>query len=122
MELELKDKDGQSLRLGDMVRVLKLTDDSGNATDLYGVEPQLNGWVDILYIEPFEGIITFDHKKLMVVIKGKCNNLPLSDFIRYNIWNDIYDRLSKEDLEIAKEEFGLENTDYETIIDYLVKL
>ena len=122
MNIKIKDRNNNSLNLGEKVQVLKITDDSGNATDLYGVEPHLNGWVDIVYIESFEGVITYDEEKLMIVIKGERRSLPLSNYIRYNIWNDIFDRVSKEDLEEIVKDYDLPNNEYETIINYLVKL
>jgi hypothetical protein len=122
MNIKIKDRNNNSIKLGDKVQVLKITDDSGNATDLYGVEPQLNAWIDIVYIESFEGIITYDEEKLMIVIKGERRSLPLSNYIRYNIWNDAFERVSKEDLNEIVKDYDLANGKYETIIDYLVKL
>ena len=122
MNIKLKDRNNKSLNIGDQVQILKITDDSGNASDLFGVEPQLNGWVDIVYIEPFNGTITYDDEKLMIIIKGERRSLPLSNYIRYNIWNDTFDRVSNEDLQNIKKDFNLPNTEYETIINYLVKL
>jgi len=122
MNIKIKDRNNNSIGLGDKVQILKITDDSGNATDLYGVEPQLNGWVDIVYIESFEGVITYDEEKLMIVIKGERRSLPLSNYIRYNIWNDTFDRVNKKDLDEVVKDYDLPNNEYETIIDYLVKL
>ena len=122
MEIKIKDVLGKKVSLGDKVRILKITDDSGSATDLYGVEPQLNGWVDIVYIESFEGVIYYDEEKLMIVIKGDRRSIPLSSYIRYDIWNDVFDRVKSEDLEEIVKEYDLKDKDYETIINYLIKL
>lgn len=122
MNIKIKDRNSNPIKLGDKVQVFKITDDSGNATDLYGVEPHLNGWVDIVYIESFEGVIVYDEEKLMIVIKGERRSLPLSNVIRYNIWNDIFDRVTKDSLKDIVKDYDLPNDEYETIIDYLVKL
>lgn len=119
---ELKDSKGNLLTIGDKVRILKFTDDSGEATDMYGVEPQLNAWVEIIYIEDFEGIITYNLDKMMVVIKNKNREIPLASYIRDVLWDNMYDRIPPKDLEEIKNEYDLPDIKYETIIDYIVKL
>ncbi|MDV3661640.1 hypothetical protein CMU70_14390 [Elizabethkingia anophelis] len=44
-------------RIGDLVKFNIVTDDSGWATDKFGVEPQLNGWVTEIYTEELFGEI-----------------------------------------------------------------
>ncbi|WP_407475421.1 hypothetical protein, partial [Elizabethkingia anophelis] len=44
-------------RIGDLVKFNIVTDDSGWATDKFGVEPQLNGWVTEIYTEKLFGEI-----------------------------------------------------------------
>ena len=122
MNIKIKDINNNPIKLGDKVQILKITDDSGNAADLYGVESHLNAWVDIVYIELFEGIITYDEDKLMVVIKGKRRSIPLSNHIRYDIWSDTFDRVDKKDLKEIVKDYDLKNHEYETIIEYIVKL
>ena len=116
---EIIDIEGKSINLGDKVQILKITDDSGHATDLYGVESHLNSWVEIIYIEPFEGVVTFDEDKLMVVIKNDRKSLPLSSNIRYNIFNDSFHRIQGNELHEIVDEFKLPNDKYETFINYL---
>ncbi|MEG0848458.1 MAG: hypothetical protein RSE50_00745 [Myroides sp.] len=47
----------QKFRIGDLVKFNIITDDSGWATDKFGVEPQLNGWVTEIYTEELFGEI-----------------------------------------------------------------
>jgi hypothetical protein len=122
MNFEIKDQNNNSITLGDKVKILKITDDSGSAVDLYDVEPQLDGWVDIVYIEQFEGVITFDEENLMIMIKGKSTSLPLSNNIRHNMWNNTFDRVKNDDLKEIVNYYDLPNEKYESVIDYLVKL
>jgi hypothetical protein len=122
MKINLKDNNNNILNVGDKVQILKITDDSGNASDLFGVEPELNGWVNLVYIELFKGIITFDEDKLMVVIKGDRRSLPLSNSIRYNIWNDIFQLIDKQSLKDIIKEYNLCDIEYDTIINYLIKI
>ena len=122
MKINLKDNNNNILNIGDKVQILKITDDSGNASDLFGVEPELNGWVNLVYIELFKGIITFDEDKLMVVIKGDRRSLPLSNSIRYNIWNDIFQLIDKQSLKDIIKEYNLCDIEYDTIINYLIKI
>ena len=119
MKINIKDIANNTVKLGDKVQILKITDDSGSASDMYGVESHLNAWVEIIYIEPFEGIVTFDGDKLMVVIKGKNRSIALSKDIRYDIWNDMFDRIDKKEMKEVVTDLGLVNSEYETIIDYL---
>ncbi len=121
LKIKLKDSNGGTLNLGDNVRVLKITDDSGSATELFGVEPHLDGWVECVYIEEFEGVISFDEDKLMVVIKGKNKSIPLSDHIRYNLGEANFDRVPKEDLEGIVKDYSLQDGSYEAVVNYLVK-
>ena len=127
MNLELKIKDiidieENPINLGDKVQILKITDDSGHATDLYGVESHLNSWVEIIYIEPFEGIVTFDENKLMIVIKNDRKSLPLSSNIRYNIFNESFHRIQGNEFNNIVNEFKLPDNKYETFIKYLKKI
>lgn len=43
--------------IGDLVKFNIVNDDSGWATDKFGVEPQLNGWVTEIYTEELFGEI-----------------------------------------------------------------
>lgn len=122
MKLKIKDIKGNTLKIGDTVRILKFTDDSGEASDIYGVEPQLSAWVEILYIEPFEGKIFYDEDKMMMVIKNKSTSLPLSKSIRYEIYISLFDKLEDVYLKETKLEYNLPDEEYESIIDYIVKL
>lgn len=120
--IKLKDRNGETLNIGDRVQILKVSDDSGNATDLFGMEIQLNSWVDLIYLETFEGIITYNEDKMLVEIKGDRTSIPLSSHIRYNIWNNLYDMIEGEDLKNIMEEFHLPNMEYEAIINYIMKI
>jgi hypothetical protein len=122
MELYLRDRNEVPLKLGDKVRILKFTNDSGNATELFGVENQLNAWVNMVYLESFEGEITFDLETYMVVIKGKYTHLPLSEDIRHQCWEGLYDMLVDEDLYNIQEEFKLPDTKLITLVNYIEKI
>ncbi len=122
MEINEIKINNESVKIGDRIRILKFTDDSGQASDLYGVESHLNAWVEILYVEPFEGVVTYDDRKMMFVIKGDRRSIPLSSDIRYDIWNDLFDRLSSDDKKSIIEDYELPSDDYDSIINYLVKL
>lgn len=111
-----------NLCVGDRVRILKLTNDSGNATDLFGVEEQLSGWVNCYYFEEFEGVVEFDLNTLMIVVRGKFTKIPLSTDTRYNLYiNDYEYNIKKEELETIKNEFNLKDYELATIVDYVVK-
>ncbi|NML70048.1 hypothetical protein HHL23_09565 [Chryseobacterium sp. RP-3-3] len=47
----------QKFMIGDLVKFNIVTDDSGWATDKFGVEPQLDGWVTEVYTEELFGEI-----------------------------------------------------------------
>lgn len=92
-------KSGRPIVIGDQVRILRICDDSGMACDLYGVEPQLNGFVEILYVEDFEGCVEFDLDRLMIVVNNGKTKIPLSSQIRYDMYDNVFDRLNEiEDL------------------------
>lgn len=120
MKIKVKDINEIPVKLGDRVEVLKITDESGSATSLYGVEPHLDGWVSIFYIEPFEGVVTFCEEKLMVVIRDGKKEVPLSNSIRYESSLNIFECLSEEDIQEVVKDYNLEGDDLEDIIDYLV--
>ena len=120
--INIKDIEGNTIELGDKVRVLKITDDSGTATDLFGVEPQLDSWLTVVYIEPLEGIVTYDSSKLMVVIKSKSTSLPLSSYIRHSIYYQAFEQISNKEVKEFAEELNLPNCDYDTIINYIKKI
>lgn len=122
MKINIKDINGNSINLGDEVEILKITDESGSATDLFGVEPHLNSWIDIVYVEAFRGVVAYDEEKLMVVIKGKSRSIPLSNYVRYNIWLQAFDMVKKEDLKQIVKDYDLPDGEYETIVDYIVVL
>lgn len=44
MNINIKDRNNNPINLGDEVEILKITNDSGLASDLYGVEPEMDGW------------------------------------------------------------------------------
>lgn len=121
MKLNLKDKDGIKIKLGDTIRIIKITDDSGNASNLFGVEPQLDGWVSCVYPETFEGIITYSQLKMMVVIKGKYNEIPLSPYIRYEIWAGKFDECDDDVLMEMRKKLKI-NIGYGNMIDYIKKI
>ena len=109
-----------NLKLGDKVKILKLTNDSGNATDLFGVEAHLNAWISNYYFEEIEGTVEFNKDKLMVVVRSKYTELPLSPDIRYTLFcNDFENEITKSDLDELKEEFDLKDTTLDAIIDYV---
>lgn len=125
MKLDLKDNNGLKIEVGDEVTILLINDDSGNATDLYGVEPQLNAWVDIIYVDSFTGIVEFCKDRLMFVIKHKNKVVPLSTYIRYGINNSNYDALthSNDETELKElaKEYNLSEFTPESITDYIIK-
>jgi len=120
-KLNLTDIHGMKLKLGDTIRIIKITDDSGSASTLFGVEPHLDGWVSCVYPETFEGVITYDQLKMMVVIKGKYNEIPLSPFVRYEIWNDKFDQCDDDVMEEIQKELNI-NVGYGNLIDYIKKI
>lgn len=112
-----------ALKLGDKVRIIKLTNDSASSTDLYGVEPHLNSWINIYYLEPFEGVVEFDTETLMIVVKGSYTKIPLSPSIRFNLYtNDFEEHITLDQLNEIKEELGVVGMDLESIIDYVIKI
>ena len=64
-----------------------------------------------------EGIISY-----MVVIDGYNRSIPLSKDIRYDIWNGLFEFMDTDNLSELKNDFDLIDVEYETIIDYIVKL
>lgn len=114
--MEISEKE---FHLGDKVRIIKFTDDSGSASDLYGVDAMFGGYVSNVYLEEFIGIIAYDTDKMMMVIENRYTSIPLSKTIRYNMWNELYEHLEKETLVDIKKDFKLANTEYETILDYI---
>ena len=107
------------VKLGDTVSILWIADDSGNAVDIFGVEPQLNGWVRLAYIEEITGVVEFDNELLMVVVKTKHRTYPLSQKLRYNSNVEKFELLDAEDLEEAKDEFELSEVTVESITNYI---
>lgn len=123
MNISLKTNKGEEIKLGDKIELLRFCDDSGTACDLYGVEPQLDGWINVSYIENYQGEVIFCEEKMMVVVRCKNVDIPLSKEIRYNMYLNIYENIiQEEDLKISKEENNLIDIEYETFIEFLVKL
>lgn len=121
MDLNLKDINGVELKLGDPVRILKITDDSGSAVHLYGVESQLDGWIENVYIEEFEGVIKYDEITMMIVISGNYTNIPLSPIVRYDIWNQRFDCVNIENKEEVVKEFNI-GYEYDDLINFIEKI
>ena len=119
MEINIENK---LFKIGDKVRIIKITDESSRAVDLYGVEPQLDWWVSSVYIESFEGVIHYCKENLMIMIKGVRTSLPLSPSVRHRMYYEKYELIEKNDLAEAKEEMKLENTDYDYLMYYIQKL
>lgn len=124
MELNIKDNKGALVKLGEKVRILFIQDDSGRAIDIYGVEPQLDGWVEQVYIEPLEGIVTFDESLMTImVVSDKGRKVPLSKKLRSYSVIERFERLDHvEESKIMNDDFGLEEITEEIILNYLVKL
>jgi hypothetical protein len=122
MDLEVTYNNGEIIKVGDEVRIIKLTDDSGDATTLYGVEPQLNAWVEVVYLEEFTGVVTFNKKTLMYVIKGKYTEIALSTVIRYDMWVNSFERVDDDQVEEICKEFNIKDTEFETLINFIEKI
>lgn len=118
----LRDNNNRPIQLGDKVRILKMVDDSDTAVNIYGVEPQLNGWVSNVYFEEFEGEVIFNKELLMYMIEGKKTSIPLSPVIRFNSGNGLIDQLESDAQKELQKELGLKDSNYETFIDYIEKI
>lgn len=124
MELifELKDKNGKSVNLGDTVKFLDIANDSGSAIDLFGVESHLDSWIDVYYVHEVFGVVEFDHDLLMIVVKTKGGRkYTFAEHARYERNCQLMEYLKKDDIEIAKEDFGLNNVTAESISDSILK-
>jgi hypothetical protein len=124
MKLNIKDNKGIELNFGDKVSILHIFDDSGRAVDLYGVEPQLDAWIEDVYLDVVEGELIFDHELMMVMIKTRNRKFPFSPLLRYEFVLQQFERLDlKEQSLILKEENVIDcELSPEFINDYLIKL
>lgn len=61
----------QKFMIGDLVKFNIVTDDSGWATDKFGVEPQLDGWVTEIYTEELFGEIVRRNTIEVIHSEGK---------------------------------------------------
>lgn len=60
-----------AFNIGNLVKFNIINDDSGWATDKFGVEPQLNGWVTEIYTEELFGEIVGRNKIEVIYSNGK---------------------------------------------------
>ena len=95
---------GQEVTVGDVVEIIVISDDSGNATDLYGVEPHLNVWVEIVYLEAVTGDVIFCPELLMAVVQVGKKKIPLSPYLRSHHIEQNFIRINEDDIENFCEE------------------
>lgn len=122
MEFALMDMNDNPLKLGDTVEILKITNDSGMASQLFDVEPQLDGWVEQVYIEEFRGVITYDTDLMMIRIESKRTGVPLSKTIRFYMFNELFQNVDQESLEEIKKDYEINELTCKSMVDYIVKI
>ena len=123
IDLNFLDTNNVHIKIGSTVTINIIQDDSGYASDLFGVEPQLNAWVSCIYPDKFTGVVKFDRQLLQVVIEAgdKSVKIPLSESLRhimyYNRWECMHNDNDKEALSLL-EQSGFKD-DYDGFVNYI---